>query len=46
MLQDQFTWLEEGVLDPAAEGPWIAAAEPGPTRERNLARRVLPATGQ
>ncbi|MDP9241147.1 MAG: acyl-CoA dehydrogenase family protein [Actinomycetota bacterium] len=46
VLQDQFTWLEEGVLDPAAEGPWIAAAEPGPSRERNVARRFLPSTRQ
>jgi alkylation response protein AidB-like acyl-CoA dehydrogenase len=24
VLADRFTWLEEGVLDPSIEGPWIA----------------------
>lgn len=44
VLQGRFTWLEDGVLDPASHGAWIAAAEPGPSRERNLARRFLPST--
>ncbi|MCW2598920.1 MAG: acyl-CoA dehydrogenase [Frankiales bacterium] len=42
VMHDRFTWLEEGVLDPAPDGPWIAPSEPGPSRERNLARRFLP----
>jgi hypothetical protein len=24
VLADRFTWLEDGVLDPSIEGPWIA----------------------
>jgi alkylation response protein AidB-like acyl-CoA dehydrogenase len=24
VLDDRFTWLEEGILDPSIEGPWIA----------------------
>jgi alkylation response protein AidB-like acyl-CoA dehydrogenase len=44
VLTDRFTWLEDGILDPAPEGPWIAAADPGPSREQNVARRFLPST--
>ena len=24
VLDDRYTWLEEGILDPSIEGPWIA----------------------
>ncbi|KUH80406.1 MULTISPECIES: acyl-CoA dehydrogenase family protein [unclassified Mycobacterium] len=24
VLEDRFTWLEEGILDPSIDGPWIA----------------------
>jgi hypothetical protein len=24
VLDDRYTWLEQGVLDPSIEGPWIA----------------------
>ena len=24
VLNDRYTWLEEGILDPSIEGPWIA----------------------
>ncbi|MGZ4611691.1 MAG: acyl-CoA dehydrogenase family protein [Kineosporiaceae bacterium] len=42
VLKDRYTWLEEGILDPAPEGAWIAASAPGPSQQPNLARRMLP----
>ena len=24
VLDDRYTWLEDGILDPSIEGPWIA----------------------
>ena len=35
-----YTWLEDGVLDPSIEGPWIAEPTPGPSRRPNLHRHV------
>jgi alkylation response protein AidB-like acyl-CoA dehydrogenase len=43
VLADDFTWLEEGVVDPSIEGPWIAEPKPGPATGPNLRRRT--ATG-
>ncbi|ROP37269.1 acyl-CoA dehydrogenase family protein [Saccharothrix texasensis] len=40
VLDEQHTWLEQGVLDPSAPGPWIAQSAPGPSRHRNLRRKV------
>jgi hypothetical protein len=45
VLEGEFTWLEEGVLDPSIPGPWIAEAEPGPS-ERDDVHRPIPATGE
>lgn len=42
MLDGRYSWLEEGVNDVSLEGPWIAAAEPGPTRRHNHRRTVPP----
>ena len=44
VLDDRYAWLELGVLDPAPEGAWIGAADPGPSKEVNVARRFLPST--
>jgi alkylation response protein AidB-like acyl-CoA dehydrogenase len=44
VLEDRYTWLEAGILDPAPEGPWIADATPGPGTGENVARRFLPST--
>ncbi|SHM67235.1 acyl-CoA dehydrogenase family protein [Actinacidiphila paucisporea] len=33
-------WLEAGIIDPSREGPWIAEAEPGPSRTANVHRPV------
>ena len=41
VLADRYAWLEEGILDPADEGPWVADATPGPSSRPNLARRFL-----
>ncbi len=40
VLADRYTWLEEGVLDPSGEGPWIADATPGPSTRPNLHRPI------
>ncbi|MGX7825940.1 acyl-CoA dehydrogenase family protein [Actinokineospora sp. 24-640] len=42
ILAGNHTWLEEGVLDPSIEGPWIAEHPPGPTRLPNLRRIIRP----
>lgn len=40
VLDDRFTWLEQGVLDPSIEGPWIAPSPPGPSTKENVHRRI------
>jgi alkylation response protein AidB-like acyl-CoA dehydrogenase len=40
VLADSYTWLEEGVLDPSIEGPWIAEVTPGPSTRPNLRRGI------
>jgi alkylation response protein AidB-like acyl-CoA dehydrogenase len=40
VLDDRYTWLEEGILDPSIDGPWIAEPDPGPSQRANLHRRV------
>jgi hypothetical protein len=46
VLQGDYSWLEEGVLDPAPLGRWIGPSEPGPSQQTNVARRFLPSTRQ
>ncbi|MFE2878033.1 acyl-CoA dehydrogenase family protein [Streptomyces roseus] len=38
VLSGTYTWLEEGVLDPSGDGPWIADATPGPSARENVHR--------
>ncbi|TLQ43387.1 acyl-CoA dehydrogenase family protein [Streptomyces marianii] len=38
VLAGSYTWLEEGVLDPSGDGPWIADATPGPATRENVHR--------
>ena len=38
VAEGRYEWLEEGVVDPSTEGPWIAAAEPGPSKHKDVHR--------
>ncbi|MCY0934408.1 acyl-CoA dehydrogenase family protein [Streptomyces sp. H34-S4] len=38
VLSGTYTWLEEGILDPSGDGPWIADATPGPSTHENVHR--------
>ncbi|MEU2158572.1 acyl-CoA dehydrogenase family protein [Streptomyces sp. NPDC019396] len=40
VLAGNYTWLEEGVIDPSGDGPWIADASPGPARRENVHRPI------
>jgi alkylation response protein AidB-like acyl-CoA dehydrogenase len=40
VMDGRYAWQEEGVLDPSIPGPWIAAAEPGPSKGENVHRTV------
>ncbi len=40
VLSGTYAWLEEGVLDPSGEGPWIADATPGPSTQKNVHRPI------
>ncbi|WP_328695450.1 acyl-CoA dehydrogenase family protein [Streptomyces sp. NBC_00342] len=40
VLSGTYTWLEEGIIDPSGEGPWIADATPGPSTRDNVHRPI------
>ncbi|MFI1166626.1 acyl-CoA dehydrogenase family protein [Streptomyces sp. NPDC020801] len=40
VLGGAYEWLEEGVIDPSDDGPWIAEAAPGPSRRDNVHRPI------
>ncbi|MEJ8653131.1 acyl-CoA dehydrogenase family protein [Streptomyces sp. MS1.AVA.3] len=40
VLDGSYTWLEEGMIDPSGDGPWIADAAPGPSRTDNVRRPI------
>ncbi|MFF3401185.1 acyl-CoA dehydrogenase family protein [Streptomyces sp. NPDC002659] len=40
VLSGTYTWLEEGIVDPSGEGPWIADATPGPSERTNVHRPI------
>ncbi|MFF5565031.1 acyl-CoA dehydrogenase family protein [Streptomyces sp. NPDC012623] len=40
VLAGAYRWLEEGVVDPSGEGPWIADASPGPSERADVHRSV------
>jgi alkylation response protein AidB-like acyl-CoA dehydrogenase len=40
VLAGRYTWLEDGIIDPSIPGPWIASAEPGPSKVENVHRHI------
>ncbi|MEU1501530.1 acyl-CoA dehydrogenase family protein [Streptomyces sp. NPDC005732] len=40
VMSGTYTWLEEGVVDPSGDGPWIADATPGPAQRENVRRPI------
>ncbi|MEU5309950.1 acyl-CoA dehydrogenase family protein [Streptomyces sp. NPDC021562] len=38
VLGGSYEWLEQGIVDPSGEGPWIADATPGPSARENVRR--------
>lgn len=40
VLSGTYTWLEEGVIDPSGDGPWIADASPGPATGDDVHRTI------
>ncbi len=40
VMSDRYTWLEEGIIDPSIPGPWVSAAEPGPSKRDDVHRHV------
>ncbi|MFD6226399.1 acyl-CoA dehydrogenase family protein [Streptomyces sp. NPDC060232] len=40
VLSGTYAWLEEGVLDPSGDGPWIADAAPGASTRENVHRPI------
>ncbi|MFB7465834.1 acyl-CoA dehydrogenase family protein [Streptomyces sp. NPDC056224] len=40
VLTGTYTWLEDGVIDPSGDGPWIADAAPGPSTQENVHRPI------
>ncbi|GAA3779577.1 acyl-CoA dehydrogenase family protein [Streptomyces phyllanthi] len=40
VLSGTYEWLEQGVVDPSGEGPWIADATPGPSERENVHRPI------
>ena len=40
VMNSRYTWLEDGIIDPSGDGPWIAEASPGPSRTKDVRRRI------
>ncbi|MFD9910753.1 acyl-CoA dehydrogenase family protein [Streptomyces sp. NPDC059063] len=40
VLSGTYAWLEQGVVDPSGDGPWIADATPGPSAHENVHRPI------
>jgi hypothetical protein len=40
VMSDRYTWLEQGIIDPSIPGPWVSAAEPGPSKVEDVHRRI------
>lgn len=40
VMSGGYTWLEDGIVDPSGDGPWIADATPGPSAKDDLRRPI------
>ncbi|MFF4835584.1 acyl-CoA dehydrogenase family protein [Streptomyces sp. NPDC001315] len=40
VLAGAYEWLEQGIVDPSGDGPWIADATPGPSERENVHRPI------
>jgi hypothetical protein len=40
VLSGRYSWLEAGIIDPSLPGPWVAAAEPGPSVMEDVHRHI------
>ncbi|MFF4212659.1 acyl-CoA dehydrogenase family protein [Streptomyces sp. NPDC001796] len=40
VLTGTYEWLEQGIIDPSGDGPWIAEATPGPSERENVHRPI------
>ncbi|MFI8233169.1 acyl-CoA dehydrogenase family protein [Streptomyces sp. NPDC085900] len=40
VMSGTYAWLEEGIVDPSGEGPWIAETAPGPSKKDNVHRPI------
>ncbi|MGW0871489.1 acyl-CoA dehydrogenase family protein [Streptomyces sp. NPDC002740] len=40
VMAGTYEWLEQGVVDPSGDGPWIADTTPGPSERANVHRRI------
>jgi hypothetical protein len=40
VMRGRYAWLEEGVIDPSVQGPWIADTTPGPSAMINVHRSI------
>ncbi|MEV1062063.1 acyl-CoA dehydrogenase family protein [Streptomyces sp. NPDC050263] len=40
VMAGAYEWLEQGIVDPSGEGPWIAEAVPGPSERENVHRPI------
>ncbi|MEU5092503.1 acyl-CoA dehydrogenase family protein [Streptomyces sp. NPDC021356] len=40
VLGGAYEWLEQGIVDPSDDGPWIAEPEPGPSGRENVHRPI------
>ncbi|CCK27118.1 hypothetical protein BN159_2739 [Streptomyces davaonensis JCM 4913] len=40
VMSGTYEWLEDGIVDPSGEGPWIADATPGPSERENVHRPI------
>ncbi|PWI44347.1 acyl-CoA dehydrogenase family protein [Streptomyces sp. ICBB 8177] len=40
VMAGRMRWLEEGIVDPSGEGPWIADATPGPATKPDVHRTI------